>query len=220
MSQLLKNMSLALVVAAMLATPVLAQETNVDYLGYAYETGGFPTSDAGDELVLLAVATYAADIFEVDLGLNELTFHVYGFISEGQVDIGGGNLQITYTGGYVDVWRDTRMDADYGTYPPNGTAPSTFNNGVLFFRGANDGFTLTITPTGYGYFEGDLLCMAGEIIDGPCGDCAYTWGGAFDLNTGAQIPDGYDLQIDGALFFDPSVPTENSSWSGVKALYR
>ena len=74
MSQLLKKMSLALVVLAMLATPVFAQDTNVDYLGYAYETGGFPSSDAGDELILVAVTTAAADVFEVDLGANELTF--------------------------------------------------------------------------------------------------------------------------------------------------
>ena len=50
-------------------------------------------------------------------------------------------------------------------------------------------------------------------------DCAYTWGGAFTNESGAQIPDGYDLQIDGLFELDGAVADEHSTWGDVKSLY-
>ena len=61
--------------------------------------------------------------------------------------------------------------------------------------------------------------LAGTIIDSVCSDCVYTWGGAFTLDAGAQIPEGYDLQIDGLFEIDAAVPAESVSWGSVKALF-
>ena len=57
------------------------------------------------------------------------------------------------------------------------------------------------------------------ICDG-LADCAYTFGGAFSRDVGAQIPDGYDLQIDGTLEVDSAVPTTPTSFGAVKSLFR
>lgn len=222
MSQLLKTGSLAVAIVALLALPVLAQDfATLDYVGFAYETGGLPPAEVGDEFTLLAVTTYADDIFGVDLGAYELTFYAYGFIAETVVDYGAGYFEVTYTGGFLEVWRDDRQNADWGIIPPNGTAPSTFGDGTLFFKGGNNSFVLFYdTANGSGGFNGELHCIGGDILGGPCGDCAYTWGGAFDLNSGAQIPEGYDVQIDGQLDINTAVNTETTNFGSVKALYR
>ena len=57
-----------------------------------------------------------------------------------------------------------------------------------------------------------------QLCDG-LSDCAYTFGGAFTRDTGAQIPDGYHLQIDGTLEVDAAVSTVHSSFGAIKALY-
>ena len=43
--------------------------------------------------------------------------------------------------------------------------------------------------------------------------------GTFAAPTGAQIPEGYDLQIDGILDVESTVAVESMSWGSVKNLY-
>ena len=57
------------------------------------------------------------------------------------------------------------------------------------------------------------------MIDDVCTGCVYTWGGNFLPDTGAQIPDGYDLQVDGVFEIEEAVSTENASWGSLKALF-
>ncbi len=104
-------------------------------------------------------------------------------------------------------------------FPPNTVAPATFTDGAMAFRGTFTSLTFFFTPDGNGAYEGSLHGVGGQMIDEVCHDCAYTWGGAFTHDAGAQIPDGYDLQIDGALELDGSVSNDESTWGGVKALY-
>ncbi|MFH2051850.1 MAG: hypothetical protein ABIK96_05210 [bacterium] len=204
---------------ALFAVPALGQVYSVDYLGYAWETGGILPSDAGDELVIVSVADYVDPAFGVDLGIDELTFHVYGLVSGGETDF-LGNTMINYAGGYLEIYQDPSRNADWGVNPPNATAPGSFTEGSLFFRGAFTAFTLFFDPSGsYGSFEGTLDGLAGSIIDDVCSDCVYTWGGAFTLDAGAQIPQGYDLQIDGVFEIDAAVSSESASWGSVKALF-
>lgn len=197
-----------------------AQMPQIDYLGYGWETGGFPDSDPGDELSFACTADNADALFDVDLGSDELSFHVSGLISGGQMDIGTGHSMITYSGGTLEVYRDATPDAAWGEYPGPATAPDTFTDGSLFFRGAFTSFTIYLSPNGSGAYEGTLNGLEGEIISDFCSDCVYTWGGSFTKDTGAQIPRGYDLQMDGVLEIDAAVPAESTSWSALKALYR
>ncbi len=211
-----------LVVAAALiafAAPTFAQPA-IDYVGYSWETGGFPASDPGDVLICLGVTSNLDPIFGVDLGVDELTFHLYDLVSTGEIDLGGGMFMVTYTGGMMDVWRDGAQNADWGVNPPNATAPASFTDGTLFFQGAFIDFTLFMTAGGGGSFEGTLNGLGGEILGDFCSNCAYTWGGTFTQASGADIPAGYDMQMDGELLIEGSVANEDETWSGVKNLFR
>lgn len=217
MKKTIPFMALLLVVA--LAIPAFGQASRIDYYGYAWETGGFPPSDAGDVMVFTGVGDYADPIFGVNLANEELTFYIYDLVSSGEMDIGGGTMMISFSGGFLEIYRDAAMNADWGIAPPNPTSPSTFIDGSLFFQGAFNSLTMFINPGGDGSYEGTLDGIGGSMIDDVCTGCVYTWGGNFSDPSGAQIPDGYDLQVDGVFEIEQSVPTEEASWGSVKALY-
>lgn len=214
----MKEGLLVLALVAGAAVPATAQIASIDYLGYGFETGGFLPSQAGDELVLTCVADNVDPLFGVDLGSTELTFHVYGLVSAGEVDMGGYTM-INYSGGTLDIYDDPAENAAWGVSPPNPTSPATFSDGTLFFRGNFTAFTLYMTAAGYGSFEGNLDGVAGTMIDGNCSGCIYTWGGTFTQDAGAQIPSGYDMQVDGVFEIDSAVSSEAASWGSVKALF-
>jgi len=210
-------MALLLVVA--FAIPAFGQASAIDYYGYAWETGGFPPSDVGDVLVFTGVGDYADPVFGVDLATEELTFYMYDLVSAGSMDIGGGTLMITYTGGYLEIYRDAAKNADWGISPPNPTSPSTFVDGTLYFKGSFNSMTAFLNPGGDGSYEGSLDGIGGTMIDDVCTGCVYTWGGNFTPPSGAQIPEGYDIQIDGVFEIEEAVSTEDASWGSVKALF-
>lgn len=219
----MKKLQLAITTAVCLlafAAIGSAQTPYIDYLGYGWETGGYPPSDPDDVLEFTCVADFIDPAFEIDLSGLELTFHIHGLVSTGEVDLGGGNTMVSFTGGQLDIYMDNNMDADWGTFPPNTVSPATFTNGILFFSGPFTSYNMYIGSTGSGSYEGTLDGVAGWVLNNICSDCAYTWGGVFDGSTGAQIPDGYDLQMDGVFEIDGSVAGETQTWSDVKALYR
>ncbi len=202
------------------ALPVYAQVYTVDYLGYGWEKAAGPLKAAGDELIITSVADGIDPAFGVDLTTEEVTLHIYGLISDGPVDAGGYTI-INFTGGYMDIYEDPAMNADWGINPPNATSPGTFTEGSLFFRGAFTSFTMYFDASGaYGSFEGNLDGISGSIINEYCTNCVYTWGGAFTLDAGAQIPEGYWIQVDGTFEIDSAVDTETASWGSVKALFK
>ncbi len=201
------------------AIPALAQVYTVDYFGYGWEQASGPLKAAGDELIITCVADAIDPAFGVDLGTEEVTLYIHGLISNGPVD-GGGYTIVNYSGGVMDIFEDPSMNADWGINPPNAVSPTTFTEGSLFFSGAFTSFTMYYDASGaYGSFEGNLDGVGGSIIDQGCSNCVYTWGGAFTTAAGAQIPAGYDLQIDGVFEIDSAVETETTSWGSVKALF-
>ena len=112
------------------------------------------------------------------------------------------------------------LDHDWGTNPPNAQL-ATFTNGSLLLEGNFTDFFLTIPPSGAGAYEGNIAGVGGtsaSICDGLT-DCAYTFGGAFNRDVGAQIPVGYDLQIDGTLAVDSTVPAAKTSFGAIKSLF-
>jgi hypothetical protein len=195
-----------------------AQVAILDYLGYGWEDGGLPPSNAGDQLRIACVATAADPIFGVNLGSEEVTLYAYNLISTGGVPDGFGNTIISYSGGVLELWRDPAQDADWGVFPPNATSPSTFMNGSLLLQATFNDFVVVLTPSGAGAYEGHLDGVAGALISA-CSDCLYTWGGAFGDASGAQVPDGYDLQIDGVLEVDEAISQQQNSFGALKALF-
>ena len=219
MKSLLSCLLLSLVLIAVPATA--DQILLMDYTGFAWEDGGLPSSNPGDVLALTAVALSYDELFGVDPGTQEVTIFIYGLVSTGEFIDGFGNTRIAYTGGMIEVYEGPLLDHDWGINPPN-AQQATFTNGTLLFEGAFTDFLLTLSPAGIGSYEGNIDGVGGTaaaICDGAA-DCAYTFGGAFQREIGAQIPEGYDLQIDGTLEVDATVDSRPSSFGAVKSLFR
>lgn len=198
-----------------------SQAAVADYVGFGWENGGIEPSLAGDELAIATVVTQIDALFEVDLNAVESTLYIDGLISQGgTVNPSTGTTTINYTGGTLRLYSDPGRDHDWGINPANGTVPSTFINGELLFEGSFSSFVLILQASGGGVFEGYLDGTGGSALAGPCSDCAYTFAGAFSTPSGAQIPEGYDLQIDGVLEIESAVATETMNWGSLKNLYR
>ncbi len=150
----------ASVIVLAFAATALAQTPTIDYLGFGWEGDGLPPSNPGDVLEFVGTADFVDPIFDIDLGSVEMTFHVYDLVSTGEVDLGGYTM-ISYTGGMLDVYVDLSADADWGVFPPNATAPATFTDGLLFFRGSFNDFTVFLTAAGAGSYEGHLDGLGG-----------------------------------------------------------
>jgi hypothetical protein len=166
------------------------------------------------------VVTQMDPLFEVDLALNEATLFITGLVSQGPVvDPVSGATVTSYGGGTIAVYASGVRNHDWGTNPANGTVPSTFTDGDLVFSGEFTGFTVTMLPSGMGVYEGFIDATGGSAVAGPCSNCAYTFSGAFDATTGAQIPEGYDLQVDGALEIESAIDARDTSWGSLKQLF-
>lgn len=217
MKSLLLFVTLAVLLAAVPASA--GQIILMDYTGFAWETGGVPSSLPGDVLELTAVAVDYDPLFGVAASTAEVTIYIYGLISTGQFIDSFGNTRIAYTGGMIEVYEGTLLDHDWGINPPNGEL-STFTNGSLLFEGQFTSFNLTLTPDGQGAYDGNIDGVGGtaaSICDGSA-NCAYTFGGAFQRPI-AQLPTGYDLQIQGTLEVDAAVPTQPTSFTAIKSLF-
>jgi hypothetical protein len=206
------------VVALIPATNAQAIEIS-DYIGNAWETNGFPPNP-GDAMQFVGVSNFMDPITGVDLAAEEVTYYVYGLtcVSVSSNDPDLGYTTYYYTGGTLEVYRDAAKNAAYGTNPPNGTVPSTFTDGTLLLQGAFTSFAITINPFGGGSYGGAADGISGELITS-CAGCIYTWGGSWTSDVGAQIPDGYDLQLDGILDIDSAVPAPSTDWGIIKSQF-
>jgi len=210
----------------LLAGAVRAEITILDFAGFLYEDGGFPSSNVGDVLSGVGFIEGVGAELDWDPSLYQLTFYITDLVSTGEYDAGGGMLYVLYTGGTIwvvaDYYGDTNYtDGDYGVNPPNGTAPSTFIDGEIFLTGVFADFYMTYHPTLHaGSYEGFISWTGGtqlnSMIEDPAG---YTLAGTVDP-LGAPVPEGYDLEGVGHISFDPVIPVEPSSWGEVKNLYR
>jgi len=206
--------------ALSLAATGPARAAEVDYVGYAWETGGLASSQPGDQLALATVITQIDALFGVNLASQEATLYIDGLTSLGSVFDGGtGATVITYSGGNLVLHASGSHNADWGTNPLNATVPSTYTDGSLIFSGVFTSFTVSLLPSGIGVFEGQLDGTGGSALGGPCANCAYTFAGTFSAPTGANIPEGYDVQVDGLLTVESAIATETVSWGTLKQLY-
>ncbi len=217
----LNNRTLALL---LLATVAMAAQSAgaavVDYVGFAWETGGFTDSQPGDELSVATVVTQIDPLFQVDLGTGEATLYMEGLASMGAVvDQATGTITTEYSGGTIALYADPTGNHDWGTNPPSITVPGTFTDGDLVFAGEFTSFVLIQQSSGSGIFQGTINATGGSALAGPCVDCAYTIAGTFNDLTGANIPAGYDLQVDGLLDVESAVGVETLNWGSLKQLF-
>ena len=104
-------MILATVFIVLFALPAYSQIHRIDYIGFGWEDGGFPTSEVGDELQFTGLVDAIDPAFGVDLEVDQLTFHVYGLLSSGEVDMGFWT-NVSYTDGYLEIYQDSVFNAD------------------------------------------------------------------------------------------------------------
>ncbi len=197
-----------------------ARAAEVDYVGYAWETGGIAASLPGDQLSIATVVTQIDPLFQVDLNGVEATLYIEGLTSQGStVNPSTGATTTTYAGGTIAIYAGAARNHDWGVNPANGTVPATFTDGDLIFSGAFTGFAINLLASGLGVFEGSIDGTGGSALAGPCASCAYTFAGTFATPTGAQIPEGYDLQVDGVLSVESAVGVETMNWGSLKQLF-
>lgn len=221
----MKKLSLLPVAAALLlGGSAAAQNALIDYQGYAWETGGVPASNPGDILSFVGVVDAIDVRFGVNFGNEEVTLHVTGLVSGGEVNLGGGLLTVAYSGGTIDLFRDPSRNHDYGTTPPNATAPSTFVDGTLFLGGTLSNFVLFIdTTTGSGAYESSANFTSGSGLAtlNQLQANGYTFGGVLNSSaSGGNNPAGYDLQVDGTIEVEVIVGVQEKTWGAMKNLYR
>jgi len=139
-------------------------------------------------------------------------------------NIFGGLLNIVYSGGTIELYRDPSKDHDYGITPPNATAPSTFTNGTLLLGGTLSSFFMYYDPsTGTGAYEATAQFTSGTGLAAlnQLNADAYTFGGTLGNGAaGGNVPQGYDLQVDGVIEVTVPVGVQRQSWSGIKEMYR
>ncbi len=215
MKSIVTILLLLMVSTAALATP---SQTILFTLGNAWETGGFPTSEIGDELQAVGLLTDIEDPLVWNTALYSYTWWIRGLVSGGE-SINGTTHIVTYTGGQLTIYVDgLPSNHDYGVNPPNATVPSTFTDGIsTYLDGTFGELTLVLNEeTSTGSFTGDLTFTGGDVF--PLLESPIGW--TFGANIAGFSPDGYDLEINGQVFLQGPSAVEPSTWGGIKSLYR
>jgi hypothetical protein len=214
----LKNLLVAALLGFVLLTwgsvPLLAQEEIViHFSGFGLETGGFDYSAPGDALDLVTHVTsmtgpVGLPYSPVDF---EYTLTVSGLISNGEIDEGSYST-IVYNLGQVDIYEDASFNSDWSD-------AGTFSDGTLWLSGPFFQFGMVLfRDLGMGSFDGELTLTGGSAISF-FEEQAYIFGGNLIPPHNPGIPPDYDMSIDGEVWGNQAVPTQQSSLSNIKALY-
>ena len=195
---------------------VVAEEiTLLDYFGYDYTTP-IPRdfSTPGQLYVGLGeVSNIHPDALIMD-PLYEYTFVLQsGELVSETVIVPGMFTQYYYESGTFLVYKDDLTAYDYDAVPH----PSTFEDGDAVIGADFMGLTITVnivdwTASLYGTL--DFYCDEGWDMP-----CYFGWtfaGNALE----AGIPAGYMWCIDGEIFVEEEVGTQNATWGDVKSLFR
>ena len=232
---------LAGLLAVLAFAPVASAGPIIDWgpNGNAYETNYTAAtyiSNPGSVMSFVGIVNSFANQLN---GLNpipagtEYTVYGFGFVSGGTVITPGGFANAyatTYTGGTVEVWFDNTPDAAFGTNPPNGTVPSTFNDGSLFLRMTVPSATVTFSK------QNSNQNVLGGLLDSGPPNCTATGGSALGMlfPTGqacplrltggwlakpGNFPAGYSAHYDGKIDVDCPTPAIPSTWGRVKSQY-
>lgn len=226
--------TLAALAALCIAGAAWAQSDVMDTIGYLYESDndpgvvGFPPSNPGDVLAGVGFVDNISAPLTWSTTDYEYTWIISDLVSLGQTDLGDGRIRMFYTGGTIDIFAQAYLDAGYtlpmyGMDPPDAGALASFGDGEVYLHGTFSNFALTYNPTtGAGDYQGFLLFTLGthftELGQELQNPNAVTIAGV--IGNDSTIPQGYDLESDGHIYYDGTIPTEAKSWGAVKNLYR
>jgi len=215
----MKTCAILVAVVLALAGVAHAQEGQILHIfGHAWETGGFPASDPGDNLSVVGIMSDVYEPLIWDESNHSYTFWIRDLVSLGET-VSGLTRIAEYTGGLFTIYVDSLpSNHDYGINPPNATAPSTFTDGTsVYLEGHFTDFTLTFNDAvGGGSFLGGLTLTGGDVLALLPSVDLYLYVGIVQFLS----PEGYDLIMDGDVFATVFVAVEETSWGGIKSLYR
>lgn len=159
---------------------------------------------------------------------NEYTYHLFGLTVLSH-DFGGTLLVVKFANDgqgrmrhYENQKAPSGTHRDFGTNPPNATAPSTFVDGVLMLGGLvfDAQLTYNYAAPGQGNFNAKVTYDEGSQLSALGGQTSG-WilsGAAGPPNE--TIPAGYDHQLNGEVRLDTTVPATHRTWGAIKAIYR
>ncbi len=216
-----------LAACALSAAPAQAQTLLFDYVGFDYE---FPDlnpvvfGDVGDGYQGVGEVPVLYSPLTFDQSLNQYTYHFNGLTASLRTPVGQFVI-IDYTGpGTLTIYEDAISGGtafNYGTNPPNATAPPSFVDGTAILIGNLTNFRFLFnTSNNTGSFEADFEAVGGSQIGNiPLNErLGWTFAGA--TGNSVTIPTGYDHQIDGQTFLLPPTATRPGTWGDIKARYR
>jgi hypothetical protein len=217
---------LGLALAAAIPAVASAQSLLIDYLGFDYE---YPDpnpathGELGSGYVGLGTVPNLFAPLTFNTTLNEYTYVMDGLIAT-SVTPSGSYVVIGYSTGNMNVYEDSKSSgtpADYGTFPPNGTAPSSFTDGSLYLQGKLTNFQLVLnTANNTGSFEANFEVTGGTQFSNLSPDQRTGWTFSGVTGNALNIPAGYWHQVDGQTFLNPPTAVHPRTWGGLKALYR
>jgi hypothetical protein len=197
-----------------------------DWFGYDYTAPNpWDFTGPGQWYDANGVITSANPIYlTLDPVNNEYTFRIYsGMLTSADTLAGWGVYQYAGGDGTIGIYEDSKTTGtlfDYGVWPPNGTAPSTFIDGTLMIGGSFATLMIRVNlGTGDGSLSGTIDWTGGTELGNFPADQHDGWTFA---GFGAGMPGtplGYIWQIDGEIYL-PETATEESSWGNVKNLFR
>jgi hypothetical protein len=176
-------------------------------------------SDSGRSMSAVGVLTSASD----PLVWNPFAFSVSWSLKDLELvhEIREGATRISdYAGGRITLVSDAPSEVPmYGTYPPNATSPTEFEDGYsTYLDGVLSNVRLTFDSTsGLGTLEGSVVFVGGgmlTLLPDPSG-----WVLAVTLQHGS--PNGYSFQMAGSILRDEGTTArESQSWASSKARFR
>jgi len=202
-----------------------AQATDLlfDYVGYDYEDPD-PNSatfgEVGSGYIGVGFCPVLFAPLTPDTTVNEYTYQIGGLTSVTVTPV-GSFLIIDYSGpGYLRVYEDDLGSGTNGTYginPPNGSSPTSFNDGTLFLDGQITNFQVILnTGTGSGSYEATFMAVGGSQLGNIPANQRDGWTFSGITSNELNRPEGYEHQVDGQVFLDPPIAVEPTSWSRIK----
>jgi hypothetical protein len=204
-----------------------AQTQIVYYVGYDYESPNPNPLTLGEPGSVYNSLGATPDLFAplvADTANNNYTYYMTG-LTPTLVQNFGSFVVINYApGGVFQVWEDSKVSGtpgDFGTGPPNATAPSTFTDGTLFLQGSVDNMQIVFnTATGSGSFDATFTVTGGSQYANVPANQRAGWTFAGTTANELHRPSGYDHQVVGQVFLYAPVPARASSWGALKARYQ
>ena len=235
----MKRLLLLPLLAATLAAPAAADQFLLGFTGFDYDVPS-PVSthylDVGDSWYSLGYVTSVDPGLlgsYVDFGVNEYTYYMFNLVVD-VTFVFGTFLEADFsnaTGARTRYYEDPIAGGTHGVFginPPNGTAPSTFTNGVVALGGTTYNFVITYdSGLGQGDFSGNMDLDEGTdlgyipVSQRP-GWIIGSLSGQHSLSgpPNPNIPQGYDHQVQGECRRPVATPSTHRTWGAIKALYR